>query len=305
MDTLRATNRIIFVPGKNPKPPVEEYRRQILRCLQRGVERADPAVAQEIEADSQAFRLIAWNPLYYRSYKPLDEDLPWIDALLKQDGPTRADVKEALSFRRRTAWLLYTLADLFNFIIPLLPDPVVKSTIWETAHYFSNHDNMGRQVRELLKVPLRDMFAKGERVLVIGHSMGSVIAYDALWELTHIEKNPGRVDLFLTIGCPLGMRFTQQRLQGACEKGAKRYPHNIRHWITMAAQGDLTALDPTLRDDFKAMLELGVVESIADLNGGIFNYFRNDQGLNVHRSYGYLVNPRVGEAIAKWWKEGA
>ncbi len=305
MDTLSATNRIIFIPGKNPKPPVEEHRRQLLRCLRRGVERADPAVAQEIEADSQAFQVIAWNPLYYRSYKPLDEDLPWIDALLKQDGPTRADVKEALSFRRRIAWLLYTLADVFNFFIPLLPDPAVKSTIRETARYFSNEDNIGQQVRELLKAPLREMFARGERVLVISHSMGSVIAYDSLWELTHIEKNPGRVDLFLTIGSPLGMRYTQQRLLGAHEKGARRYPHIIRHWTNMAAQGDLTALDPTLRDDFKAMLELGVVESITDLNGGIFNYFRNDRGLNVHRSYGYLVNPRLGEAIAKWWKEDA
>ena len=50
------------------------------------------------------------------------------------------------------------------------------------------------------------------------------------------------------------------------------------------------------------MLSLGVIESIADVNGGIFNFFRSDLGLNVHRSYGYLVNPRVGEIVAKWWK---
>ena len=53
------------------------------------------------------------------------------------------------------------------------------------------------------------------------------------------------------------------------------------------------------------MLALGRVASIADINGGIFDCFRNDRGLNVHRSYGYLVNPRVGEVIANWWKEGA
>ena len=301
---MPSASRIIFVPGKNPKPPVEEHRQQLLRCLRRGVERADPAVAQEIEADSQAFRLIAWNPLYYRSYKPLDEDLPWIDMLLKQVGPTQADVQEALSFRRRFAWVLYTAADLFHFLIPLLPDPVVKNTIQETARYFRNEDGIGGQVRELLKEPLRAMLAEGNRVLIIGHSLGSVIAYDTLWELTHIEKNPGRVD-FLTLGSPLGMRFTQKRLLGAHERGAQRYPHNIRHWINMTAQGDLTALDPTLRDDYQAMLQLGVVESITDVDGGIFNYFHNDQGLNVHRSYGYLANPRLGEVIAKWWKEDA
>lgn len=295
------TNRIIFVPGKNPKPPTEEHRRQLLRSLMHGVRRADPVVADSMEADPGAFLLIPWNPLYYRSYKPLDEDLPWIDALLLQAGPTRKDVREALSFRRRFAWVLYTMADFFHFLIPLLPDPAVKSTIRETARYFSNDGGIGQQVRELFKAPLRRMFANGDRVLVVTHSMGSVIAYDALWELTHIEKNPGRVDL-LTLGSPLGMRFTQKRLLGVHEKGTQRYPHNIRHWINIAAQGDLTALDPTLRDDFKAMLDLGVVRSIADLNGGVFNYYRNEEGLNVHRSYGYLVNPRVGEVIAHWWK---
>jgi hypothetical protein len=53
------------------------------------------------------------------------------------------------------------------------------------------------------------------------------------------------------------------------------------------------------------MLELGLIESITDVNGGIFNYFRDEEGLNVHRSYGYLVNPRVGEVIARWWKGAA
>ena len=304
MDILKATKRIIYVPGKNPKPPTEEYRRQLLRALWRGVERVDSAAAQAIEKAADDFMLIAWNPLYYQSHKPLDKDLPWIDVLLKQLGPTKADVLEAVSYRRRFAWLLYTIADIFHFLIPMLPDQAMKRTVLETARYFSNEGGIGEQVRELLKAPLRRMLAAGEHILIIGHSMGSVIAYDTLWELSHIEKNPGRVD-FLTLGSPLGMRFTQQRLRGVREKDRQRYPHNIRHWANITSQGDLIALDPTLRGDFKAMLELGLVESITDGNGGIFNYFRNDQGLNVHRSYGYLVNPRVGEVIARWWKQGA
>ena len=294
-------NRIIFVPGKNLKPPVEVHRRQLLRCLRRGVERTDPAVARELDASSDVFQLIGWNRLYYQGDKPSDQDLPWIDGLLQQDGPTRQDVREALSFRRRVAWVLYSLADSFNGLIPFLPDPAVRATVQETARYFNNEGDVGQQVRELLKAPLREMFAKGDRVLVVGHSMGSVVAYDALWELTHIEKNPGRVDLFLTLGSPLGMRFTQQRLLGTHEKGRRRYPHNIRSWTNMTSHGDLTALDAGVRDDYKAMITFGVVESITDVNAGIFNFFRNDLGLNVHRSYGYLVNPRVGEVIARWW----
>lgn len=298
---METANRILYIPGKNPKPPPNEHRPQLLRALLRGVERVDPAVARDIERNAKAFMVIAWNPLYYQSYKSLDPDLRWIDALQLRTGPSEADLQEAQSFRRRIAWLLYTLADIFNFLIPLLPDPAVKNTIRETARYFSNEGGIGEQVREMLKVPLRRMFAEGRRILIIGHSMGSVVAYDTLWDLTHIEKNPERVDLFLTIGSPLGMRFTQQRLRGVHERKTARYPHDIRRWVNIAAQGDLTALDPTLRDDFGDMIRLGLIESITDVNGGVYNYFRNEQGLNVHRSYGYLVNPRVGKVIADWW----
>ena len=296
-----STSRIIFVPGKNPKPPEDEHRRQLLRALVRGVERADPAVARELQADPGAFILAGWNRLYYQCVKLLEDDLPWIDALLARTGPTHEDVRDALSWRRKLAWLLYSIADLFPFLIPLLPDQAVKSTVHETARYFRNHGDIGRRVREIVKAPLRELFGQGRRVLLIGHSMGSVIAYDALWELWHEEHNPGRIDLFLTIGSPLGMNFTQRRLLGRGESGARRYPGNIRRWVNVAAQGDLTALDPRMGDDFGPMRELGLVEAIVDINGGIFNYFRNEEGLNVHRSYGYLANPRVGEVIADWW----
>lgn len=295
--------RILFVPGKNPKPLAAPHRAALWRCLVQGVGRADPAAARELAARPEVLTLVPWNSLYYGLSKSLDADLPWIEALLTRSGPTRDEVREALSWRRKTAWLLYTLADLFPFLISLLPDPAVKSTIGETARYFQNRDGIGDRVRELVKAPLRKWLAAGEHVLLIGHSMGSIIAYDSLWELTHEEQLPGKLDLFLTLGSPLGMRFVQARLLGQDRRGAERYPGNIRRWINIAAQGDLTALDNTLRDDFAPMPRLGLIESLTDVNGGIFNYFRNDQGLNVHRSYGYLVNPRVGEVIASWWRQ--
>ncbi len=64
-------NRIIFVPGKNPKPPAEEHSVQLLRSLVHGVGRADPAVACAIADTPAAFTLIPWNMLYYGESKPL------------------------------------------------------------------------------------------------------------------------------------------------------------------------------------------------------------------------------------------
>jgi hypothetical protein len=296
------SNRILFVPGKNPKPSPAEHREQLLRCLVHGVGRADPAVARELAGAAETFTLVAWNALYYGVEKPFGPDRPWIDALLMRTGPTEDEVREALSWRRKNARAMVSVADLLPFLIPLLPDPAVKSTIRETRRYFRNDGGIGGRVRERLKAPLREMLARGERVLLIGHSLGSVIAYDTLWELWHAEGRRERIDTFLSLGSPLGMHFTQKRLLGARERGARRYPGNIRQWFNIAAEGDLTALDPTIADDFAGMRAYGQIEKLADVDGGVFNYFRNAEGLNVHRSYGYLVNPRVGEVIAKWWR---
>lgn len=298
------TKRIIFVPGKNPKPPAAEYQPQLFRSLVHGVGRADPEVARAIENTRDIFTLISWNVLYYGDEKSLGPDQPWIDALLTRTGPTEEEVREALSWRRKAAWAMISVADVLPFLIPLLPDPAVKSAIQETARYFANANGIGTRVRELLKTSLRGMMERGERILLIGHSMGSVIAYDALWELWHVEGRRERIDTFLTTGSPLGMHFAQKRLLGARERGARKYPGNIRHWLNVVAQGDLAALDATLSDDFAPMRGLGLIEKLSDVDGGIFNYFCNADGLNVHRSYGYLVNPRVGEVIARWWHEG-
>ena len=298
------TNHILFVPGKNPKPPADQHRGLLWRCLLRGAEKYDPAIAAEMAAHGEAFRLVPWNSVYYRDVKQIEDDLPWIEELLKKTGPSPEDIRAARSWRNKTAWLIYTLADLFPFLIPLTPDPAVKNTIEETHHYFENRDNIGWQVRELLKVPLRRIFASGGRALVIGHSMGSVIAYDALWELWHEERLRGHIDLFLTLGSPLGMRFVQNRLLGSDKTGKQRYPGNIRRWLNVAAEGDLTALDPEVHDDFQPMLDLGLTVRIQDKHDEIYTHFRNQDGLNPHRSYGYLVHDRVGKIIAQWWRGG-
>ena len=303
-DAIRK-NKIIFVPGKNPKPQPEDHRALLWRCLQHGLNLVDPAAAHSIAAMSDCFELIAWNAIYYGHVKDVDEDVPWIEVLCLKTGPDAADVREALSWRNKRARVLYTLGDHFPALIPLLPDPAVKSTIRETERYFRNQDGIGTHVRELLKAPLRQAFADGDRVLVIGHSMGTVIAYDALWELTHLESHPGKVDLFLTLGSPLGMHFVQDRLLGFQRNDRQRFPCNIRNWINIAAHGDLTALDPEVRNDFLPMIEQGCIESIEDRHRGVFNYFRSEKGLNEHRSYGYLVEQHVARAILAWWRGGS
>ena len=105
------------------------------------------------------------------------------------------------------------------------------------------------------------------------------------------------------MGSPLGQNYLQKRIMGHAASGEDRYPNNIRRWTNLAAVGELTAINPSLRTEFGEMLELGLVESIDDVE--VFNYFRLDGQLNVHAEYGYLVNEVTGRLVADWWREVA
>jgi hypothetical protein len=294
------TKQIIYIPGKNPKPEPALHRELLWRTLVEGVRRADIVVADTLQASYRQFHLVGWNYLYYHAYKNNTKDIPWIDALINKHGPTQQDIRDAHSWNIWLSHLLLALGDHIPLLIRLLPEEV-RSTATEISRYFNNTDDVASKVRGLLKQTLRPMLEQQDDVLVIGHSFGSVIAYDTLWELTHQEGVTGKVD-FLTLGNPMGMHYIRRRLLGMNGHGGKSYPALIHRWINLSAEGDVTALNQNLNESFHTMLELGLVESIEDHCHGIYNYFRSDAGLNSHRSYGYLVSPAVGSIIADWWK---
>jgi hypothetical protein len=294
------TKQIIYIPGKNPKPEPALHRELLWRTLVEGVRRADIVVADTLQASYRQFHLVGWNYLYYHAYKNNTKDIPWIDALINKHGPTQQDIRDAHSWNIWLSHLLLALGDHIPLLIRLLPEEV-RSTATEISRYFNNTDDVASKVRGLLKQTLRPMLEQQDDVLVIGHSFGSVIAYDTLWELTHQEGVTGKVD-FLTLGNPMGMYYIRRRLLGMNGHGGKSYPALIHRWINLSAEGDVTALNQNLNESFHAMLELDLVESIEDHCHGIYNYFRSDAGLNSHRSYGYLVSPAVGSIIANWWK---
>ena len=260
----------------------------------------NPEVAGEIEI-TDSFSVVAWNRHLYNTVRNIQHDIPWVDKLLSQTSPTESDIRDARTPRYRVARALYQLGDTLPWLIPLIPDSRIKLSIQETGRYFNNHDNVACKIREQQKQPLREAVGRKDTVLLIGHSMGSIIAYDSLWELDHLEGMDNCVDCLLTIGSPLGMNYVQKRLIGLNTNLQPVYPGNIGTWINISAHGDLVALDPSLSNDFGEMVRQNIIENIVDKRSGIFNHYRDEKGLNVHKSYGYLANPVVGQAIVDWW----
>ncbi|WP_146207034.1 hypothetical protein [Streptomyces tirandamycinicus] len=76
--------------------------------------------------------------------------------------------------------------------------------------------------------------------IIIAHSLGSVVTYEALWERTEIN-----VDLLITIGSPLALPHAVfPRLQPGPEVRTPGRPPGVRKWVNLADPGDIVAIPP-------------------------------------------------------------
>jgi len=291
---------ILYVPGLLPKPEPAIHQAALMRCLLAGLRRVDREVASAIVSTNGGFDIVSWTFDFYREHRDFELDREAIDNVCSQAEPSGRDIAEASSWRRQAARWIYHLGDRLPFLIPHLASERTELHLRDLRRYVDDDNGIASHARRMLKMPLRAACEGKHPVLLIGHSMGSVIAYDALWEMTHADGDHARVDLLLTMGSPLGQRYMQKRIRGSKRNGVERYPNNIRRWKNLSAVGDLTAIDPKLQNDFGELLELGLVESFDDEE--IFAWFRLNGVLNVHSEYGYLVADRTARTVADWWR---
>ena len=291
---------ILYVPGLLPKPQPALHRDALFRCLIAGLRRHDEKTALDIAANLHCFDIVSWTYDFYKTHRDIGIDQEAIEAVIDKPQAAVADIADASSWRRRIARWLFTLADILPFLIPHVANERMELHLRDLHRYLRNRNDIAEHTRQMLKVRLRAGIEAHRPVLLIGHSMGSVIAWDSLWQMTQKERDRVHVDLLLTMGSPLGQRYIQRRLQGFDAIGNDRFPQGIRRWINLAAIGDLTSVDPILADDFAEMVKRGLIDSIEDHR--LHNYFRLDGVLNPHAEYGYLANDVTAKIIADWWK---
>lgn len=291
---------VLYVPGLLPKPEPAEHNDALLRCLLAGLRRVDEPVADAIAATVGGFDVVSWTYDFYREHRDIEIDREAIDNVISQAGASERDIAEASSWKRKLTIWIYHLGDRLPFLIPHIASERTEVHLRDLRRYLLDDNGIAEHTRRMLKVALRAATEGHHPLLLIAHSMGSVIAYDTLWEMSHNDRDHVRVDLLLTMGSPLGQQYMQKRVKGNASSGAERYPHNIRHWKNLSAVGDLTAIDPRLKNDFGEVLELGLVESFEDAL--LYSYFRLEGELNVHAEYGYFVNEVTARTVAAWWR---
>lgn len=291
---------ILYVPGLLPKPEAGVHRDALLRCLVAGVRRKDSHLADELAANDHCFDIVSWTYDFYGEHRDFAIDASAVEAVIAQRQATDQDILQASTPRRRAARWLFALADLLPFLIPHVANERMELHLRDLRRYLGNRNEIAEHVRQMLKLALRAAAEAERPILLVAHSMGSVIAYEALWQMSRSEQDSISIDLLLTMGSPLGQRYMQKRLKGADREGRARFPDNIRRWRNLSAIGELTAFDPWLANDFADIVQLGMVESLED--AALYNYFRLFGELNVHSEYGYLVNAVTARTVADWWR---
>jgi hypothetical protein len=121
-----------------------------------------------------------------------------------------------------------------------------------------------------------------ETRIIIGHSLGSVVAYDAIRSAEFpIESLP----CLVTLGSPLGLpNIIYDRL----DPQPPTYPTRVKHWVNISAPDDFVASVP----DLAPIFSLGK-PSAARFDG----YCTVDNGSQPHSAAHYLTKRQTGAAV--------
>ncbi len=175
-------------------------------------------------------------------------------------GVTTVPIRQILTWISERFGLEYRLVDWF-----------VAIAFREIGAYFAT-----AETREECRRRVIDAIAEHRPEIVVAHSLGSVVTFEALCLCPDVTVNR-----LITIGSPLGLPHV---IYDRLESGAtptRRRPPGVRQWINIADIGDIVAVPVALGGRFD-------VDADHDVNIGLFDF---------HRVTRYLASRLVGSAI--------
>jgi hypothetical protein len=172
-------------------------------------------------------------------------------------GPIPAAEKGIRNWR-----LTQALARLIDRRHADLTSVTIERFLRDVFLYISNR-SVEREINAIVESKLTD-----EPTVVIGHSLGSVVAYKVLLA----QRAKVKLRRYVTVGSPLGIRTISSRL------GVLKYPSADLNWYNAYDDGDIVALNPLTDPWFKtdpAITNYNRVRNTTDNQHGIIGYLND------------------------------
>ena len=260
------------------------------------------------------FELVYWADILYN--KPLDEHI------IDKDDPFFLDEKyvpgisdfkpEVNSIRQKVLDFIEEQLDKLFLNKDLtvnyseITDLIIHRYFKDLEAYYQeeclDENDKLCHARELIRERLVKTIKKykSDEIMLIAHSMGSIIAYDALtFLIPDID-----IHTFITIGSPLGFPVIQGKI--AAEWQSKRLvppklktpPGVQKHWYNLADLKDKIALIYDLSDNFQANYRGVVAEDYL-----VHNDYESNHVFNPHKSFGYLRTQKFSKILCEFSKK--
>lgn len=195
------------------------------------------------------------------------------DVIAAQTTPADG-VSERISHALSNEWVHRGLSLLDRFV-PQASARSMASTATDVTEYLHNPEVQGYIDNGVARA-FRD--CREQEVVVVGHSLGSIVAYRVLGAGGPVDC---QVKALITIGSPLGLRAVREALEPI------EHPPNVGYWFNAYDERDVIALNP-LNSDF-----FDVSPAIDNYNG-----VANDS-TNHHKIGGYLSSSTVAARIVE------
>lgn len=201
-----------------------------------------------------------------------------------------------------------------------LADWVLEKWLKDLAFYYDEHrkiadvDGNPGQARAVLQAILRDALRahKDKEIMLIAHSMGTIIAYDVLRDIGRSdapEDSGLAVPYFVTMGSPLGLPHVKGKIieereyDGEADAARVRTPTIVTgSWLNYADPKDPVAADVHLRNDYQENRHgVRVIDDLVE-NDYLVPLRKpgQERKRNHHKSYGYLRTPELSRQVRKF-----
>jgi hypothetical protein len=284
------TSVIIGIHGLANKPPIQVKTQWWKAAILEGLTRNCARTVNTLEFD-----LVYWADILHKKEGPLEaNDNP--EPYYPENGSGGFPAYDHQTWTEFLRDIAATGIDKAgHFIDWVTRSRAVGGFIMEyevsELHEYFYHTEFRNKVQKLLIDKLNKHSEK--RIMLIAHSMGSVIAYDVLRKMGRQTKSL-RVDHFVTIGSPLGLPHVVSEIYK--ENDLVRTPSNVGRWTNFADRRDSVAMDFRLADDYEPNNNGVKVEDLPVIN----NYRSPDKKPNVHKSYGYLRTPELSYIVREF-----